>query len=68
MESAPFTDADICDVDLFVKSRLVKDTISLVKKKKDTVIALDDYGCLSKIHPQKEGESESEVDMYKLIC
>ena len=41
METGHMTDADICEVDLFVKSRLVKDTILLAKKKKETVIALN---------------------------
>lgn len=51
MESVPHTDDDICPVDYMVKSKLVKDTILLCKKKRSTVQELTEFGSLRKIHP-----------------
>ena len=45
------TDADICPVDFAVKSSLVKDTIKPVKKNSPTVVGLDSFNSLTKIHP-----------------
>lgn len=47
-----FTDADICPVDFLVKSTLAKDTIQLAKKSKETVIGTEQFGSLTKIHPE----------------
>ena len=58
------TDDDICEVDFFVKSRLVKDTILLAKKKKETVVALSEFEFLSKIHPNEELMGDSTVNVH----
>ena len=59
------TDDDICQVDLYVKSRLVKDVINLAKKKRDSLADISEFGCLTQIHP--DGDYEAAVDMFDLV-
>lgn len=66
MDHAVMTDADICQVDFHVKSRLVRDTILLTKKKRVTVEQTREFGTLTKIHPSEES-GESAIDMYSLV-
>lgn len=49
-----------------MKSRLVRDTILLVKKKKDTVECLREFNTLTKIHPS-EISDEGAINMYSLV-
>ena len=58
-----YTEEDICQVDLYVKSRLVTDTLDLVRKSRDTVTETDEFRSLTKIHP---ATSEDE-SIYSLI-
>ena len=66
MEHKDYTDADICEVDLYVKSRLVTDTIKLAKKPRDKLEEIDEFGSLTKIHPCDAGE-EAMTDIYTLV-
>ena len=56
-----YTDEDICQVDLYVKSRLVQDTLDLVRKSRDVVAETDEFRSLTKIHPA------SEESIYSLV-
>ena len=67
MEGFHPTDDDICEVDLFVKSRLVKDTITLCKKKRVDVLDIDEHGSLTKIHPPPNSDNNASVDMLELV-
>ena len=60
-----FTDEDICEVDLYVKSRLVTDTIKLAKKDRSEHDEIGEFGCLSKIHPPDS--LQGSVDIYDLV-
>jgi len=59
------TDADICEVDMYVKWRLTKDAINLAKKKRSQVDEISEFGSLTQIHPNLD--YECRVDMYALI-
>ena len=50
-EHQEYTDADICQVDYYVKSRLVQDTLDLVRKTKSAVVETNEWRSLTKIHP-----------------
>ena len=50
-EEKVYTDEDICQVDFFVKSTLVQDTISLCKKSKEKVAGINKYRSLTRIYP-----------------
>lgn len=65
MGQREMTDEDICQVDLYVKSRLVKDVIMLTKKKRDTVAETPEFGSLTQIHPDES--LEGTVGMYNLV-
>ena len=65
MQKSKKTDDDICEVDLFVKSRLVHDTILLAKKSRDTLSGLQQFKSLAKVHPIEREDGE---DMYSLVC
>ena len=61
------TDADICPVDFAVKSTLVRDTIKLVKKNRQTVVDLDSFNSLTKIHPDGIEQRDGATDIYSLV-
>ena len=63
MEHKDYTDADICEVDMYVKSRLVTDTIKLVKKPRDRYEEIHEFGCLTKIHPTNGAGDGEAYDM-----
>ena len=63
-----FTDDDICPVDFLVKSRLTRDTITLAKKSKETVVETEEYGSLTKIHPHcNKVSTEGVVDILTTV-
>jgi len=66
MEHQEMTDDDICEVDLYVKSRLVKDVVMLAKKKRSSVAEIAEFGSLQRIHPD-DGSLEGSVNMYSLV-
>jgi len=66
MEHQEMTDDDICEVDLYVKSRLVKDVVMLAKKKRSSVAEIVEFGSLQRIHPD-DGSLEGSVNMYSLV-
>jgi hypothetical protein len=51
------TEEDICPVDLYVKSTVVRDCVTLCKKKKESIEEIDEWESLSKIHPNEDCES-----------
>ena len=57
MQHKRYTDADINQTDLYVNSRVVTDTIKLAKKTRDAIADINEFGCLSRIHPV-EGNDE----------
>ena len=57
MDGKVMTDEDICQVDFFVKSKLVEDTINLVKKSREAVTQLTEFRSLTKIHPESESST-----------
>ena len=63
MEGKRYTDEDICQVDYYVKTRLVQDTLDLVRKARSTVADTNDFRSLTKIHPP----FEEGGDMYSLV-
>ena len=52
---------DICQVDLYVKSRLVTDTILLAKKNYKSIKETQKFRGLYRIHPNDEAEEGIEV-------
>ena len=51
LEPREMTDADICEVDMYVKSRLTKDVIMLAKKNRASLADISQFGSLSQIVP-----------------
>jgi len=51
MQAKKMDDSDICQVDLYVKSLLVKDTISLAKKTPSKLDSIENFGSLTRILP-----------------
>ena len=51
LEPREMTDTDICEVDMYVKSRLTKDVIMLAKKNRASLPDISQFGSLSQIVP-----------------
>ena len=51
LEPREMTDTDICEVDMYVKSRLTKDVIMLAKKNRASLADISQFGSLSQIVP-----------------
>jgi len=66
MEHREMTDEDICQVDMYVKSRLAKDVIMLTKKKRSSLDDISEFGSLSQILPDEEAFG-CEIDMGDLV-
>ena len=69
MGAKKMEESDICQVDLYVKSALVTDTILLAKKRFDTIKETDSFRGLHRIHPldgEPDPENEGE-EVYHLI-
>lgn len=62
MEAKKFTDDDICQVDMYVKSRLVTDVINLAKKKHGEIDEIDEFGSLTRIHPHDMNNLEEMTE------
>ena len=63
MDHKDYSEEDICPIDLYVKSRLVTDTVNLARKKRSTLDETDEFGCLSRLHPTDVADYEnSEQD------
>ena len=54
MSGKKHSEEEICPVDLYVKSTVVRDTITLVRKKKESIQDIDEWESLNKIHPDEE--------------
>lgn len=55
-------DADICPVDLHVKSKVIIDSVNLARKPFSKVKEINDYGCLHRIHPLG-----SDTDLFDMV-
>ena len=53
LEHREMTDADICEVDMYVKSRLTKDVIMLAKKNRASLADISQFGSLTQILPDE---------------
>ena len=62
MEAKKNTEEDICEVDLFVKSRLVTDTIRMVKQKRSELAQTHEFGSLTRLHPADMDSWEEATD------
>jgi hypothetical protein len=51
MEHKEYTDDDICQVDMYVKSRVTLDTINLAQMSIDEISNIDSFGSLTRLHP-----------------
>lgn len=56
MGGSKHTDEDICETDLYVKTKVVTDCINLCMKKISTIQEIDCMGSLSKILPNSADE------------
>lgn len=53
------TDEDICQVDMYVKTRLVADVVTLCRKSADKREEIDEFGSLTKIYPNEDDDASS---------
>ncbi len=66
MQTKKMEEEDICPVDLYVKSRVVKDTILLAKSK--SYVDLDQFESLTKIYPSENSDlSEVVVNLQQIF-
>ena len=56
-------DTDICPVDFYVKSRVVKDCVNLVRQKHQKIISLNKFQSLTKVYPNQEDKSKVISDV-----
>ena len=56
-------DTDICPVDFYVKSRVVKDCVNLVRQKRQKIISLNKFQSLTKVYPNQEDKSKVISDV-----
>ena len=61
------TEADICQVDLHVKSRLVTDVVGLARKKRDAILELSEFGSLTKVHPEGITQRDGAVEVDSIV-
>lgn len=54
MEAKRMDETDICQVDLYVKKRLVTDTLNLAKKKMSEKREIDQFHSLTRLHPHTD--------------
>ena len=55
MEKVEMTEEDICQVNLYIKERLVQDTIILASQ--EDLAAVNELNSLSRIHPTDKSET-----------